>query len=111
MRQKFRARGKRLAGVASAAVLAVPLLVLAPAAAASADPGFCGVRADGPTPIDGGDVPYFAYQVHNKCSRAHAFKVYFPQLGRSTLCRSVDPYGNHTYAYAIDTDWWEVRSC
>ncbi|MER5635703.1 hypothetical protein ABT095_01960 [Kitasatospora sp. NPDC002227] len=103
--------GRRLAQGLLAAALASPLLVLAPATTASADPGFCGVRVDGPEPVSHGDAPYFAYLVRNKCSSAHRFQVYFPQLGRSTFCESVDPYGTYTYIYAYDTNSWEIRSC
>lgn len=111
MRSSSTTIGSRLGKALLAAVLASPLLVLAPATTASADPGFCGVRVDGPTPINGGDVPYFAYRVNNKCGSALSFEVYFPQLGRGTFCESIDPYGDYTYVYAADTTWWEVRSC
>ncbi|MGW2394919.1 hypothetical protein ACWCYY_00010 [Kitasatospora sp. NPDC001664] len=111
MRTSSAALGKRLGKALLAAALASPLLVLAPATTASADPGFCGVRVAGPTPINGGDVPYFAYRVHNKCGSAHNFKVYIPESGRSTFCESIDPYGDRTYVYAGSSTSWEVRSC
>ncbi|MFF4649772.1 hypothetical protein [Streptomyces sp. NPDC001380] len=108
MRQKFRARGKRLAGVASAAFLAVPLLVLAPAAAASADPGFCGVRAD---VSDGGGPTGIVHTVDDRCTYKHSFKVYLPSAGRTSKCESAPPGGDACFLFQFADEDWQVRAC
>ncbi|MER7843813.1 hypothetical protein ABTZ03_07675 [Kitasatospora sp. NPDC096077] len=109
LRQGWSRGTRRAVGAALAAFLgAVPLVVL-PAGPAAADPGFCGVRVDGPTIVPG--VALYAYRVRNKCGDAHAFKVYFPEIGRSTFCETIDPYESYSYTYMGETTWWEVRNC
>jgi hypothetical protein len=77
------------------------------------DPGFCGVRHDGPTFVGGGR---YQYTVYNKCGSSHTFAVYLPRAGRYAVdihfnwCVSVSAYWyGYYYDTAADTSWYIVN--
>ncbi|MCD0482892.1 hypothetical protein LO771_10890 [Streptacidiphilus sp. ASG 303] len=89
-------------------MLALSLTVAVPAATASADPGFCGVRAD---VSDGGGPTGIVYTVYNRCKYKHSFKVYLPSAGRTSKCESAPPGGYAYFLFQFADEDWQVRAC
>ena len=93
-----------MAGVAVVvALFAAAALGSAPA---QADPGFCGVRVQGPT-FAGGLMN--AYTIRNKCRRTHRFAI--RAYGRRTRCRSVWPRAYATFLSAYADPNWRIVNC
>ncbi|MEU7863253.1 hypothetical protein [Nonomuraea sp. NPDC049141] len=102
--------------IATTALLVCAATMALPAqsaqAAKVADPGFCGVRVQGPTPITGGGTFYYwAYTVRNKCGYGLNLLVHLPGNGRDTSCNYVLPGGYQTYTYPADDSNWTIRAC
>ncbi|MGW2394918.1 hypothetical protein ACWCYY_00005 [Kitasatospora sp. NPDC001664] len=92
----------------SIAALALSLTVAGPATTASADPGFCGVRAG----VSGGSGPAdVIYTVQNRCSSTHSFKVYLPAPGRTSQCQSAPPGGYAYFLFSYADRDWQVLAC
>lgn len=99
------------AGILSAVGL---VLLAAPAGYAGttpapADPGFCGVRVQGPTLIP--NTYDFAYTMQNKCDYAINFHIVLPGSGRASDCAAVGPFASHTFSMAADDGNWYIETC
>ncbi|GAA1663494.1 hypothetical protein [Fodinicola feengrottensis] len=109
MRSTFR-KGTSLACALLAAAAIIATLPVQPAAA---DPGFCGVRVQGPYPDPNsnptGANGIFTYLAKNKCSIGWSFKVVFVH-GSEIPCAYIGPYALHTYS-AIWADDWNLVVC
>ena len=90
--------------LAAGALVTSALVVVAPAAA-SADPGFCGVRVN-TQGYPGG----FLYTGRNKCSSSHKFRAVV--LGHKLQCETLAGSGGvYTWwSTSYDANWY-LQSC
>ncbi|WP_354637579.1 hypothetical protein [Kitasatospora camelliae] len=107
MNRKTTVRRLLTAALVSAGT-ALSLTAVAPATPAAADPGFCGARAGASA---GGNPSDVIYTVYNRCSGAHAFKVYLPHAGRWSACQSAPGYGYAYFALQYADADWQVYAC
>ncbi|MFE5585953.1 hypothetical protein [Kitasatospora sp. NPDC056531] len=108
MRVRSMAIGRTPAVGAVTAGLALTVSVAAPATTASADPGFCGVRAGVNA---GGDEASIIYTVRNKCADAHSFRVRLPSSGRESGCQNVPGYGYGYFAIQFADRDRQIIAC
>lgn len=103
---------KRVGGLL-AAVAIVGGIGVAEAGTASADPGFCGVRESGPTPVSsptpGGPNGFWIYTIHNKCAQAWNMTAVIG--GRANFCWSIPPGGSHGYSSIAYDSNWRASTC
>jgi hypothetical protein len=96
----------RRAGTALAAgALVASALVAVTPTAASADPGFCGVRVN-TQGYPGG----FLYTGRNKCSSSHKFRAVV--LGHGLQCETLAPSGGVYTWWSVSYDPnWYLQAC
>jgi len=75
------------------------------ASPAQADPGFCGVRHDGPDHHGSG----FLYVVRNKCGAA--IRVRIVVQGINLYCQTISAYSYGAWTTIRYDVYWTVRSC
>lgn len=100
---------KRIASIALASVAATAGLAMVGEGSANADPGFCGVKVQGPTRAQGS--PLWSYTIRNKCGTNQRFKINFPAVGRSSSCKTVYAGGYTSYSSIVIDDAWYIANC
>ncbi|WP_163512446.1 hypothetical protein [Fodinicola acaciae] len=92
-----------------AGLVAATALAVGPASPAAADPGFCGVRAGGPTQV-GGSMS-IAYQVRNRCGYGMNMRIRTPSDGFESSCAWIPAYGDDTFYMRIPDPNWLIIIC
>jgi hypothetical protein len=100
--------------LAGGAVVAVAVLgPIAAAAPAAADPGFCGVRVDGPSfvpsTLPAGLNGYYVYTAKNQCRRSVAMTAVI--LTRPNFCETFAPGEVRSFNSVGNDRNWTMTTC
>ncbi|MBO2450347.1 hypothetical protein J4573_24815 [Actinomadura barringtoniae] len=97
---------RRITALGAATVLSLATATALSTQPASADPGFCGVRAFGPK----GSGAKWIYAVRNKCSKTHSFRIVLSAAGKQ-VCKPISPNDWEAWSLiTLDKNWW-VEAC
>lgn len=101
----------KLAATASVSALALAGAAAASSEPASADPGTCGVRSQGPSLVHGVFPPVYAYYVRNRCSTARKFRIRLTGTQVTTPCSTVEGGTTRTFSASLEDPNWSIVNC
>jgi hypothetical protein len=94
--------------IAALALAVIGALTVLPSAA-SADPGTCAVRSQGPSVVGAG---IFGYTVRNRCKVSTIkVRVKFPLYNRTTSCKTIGATGYASWTSIYLDENWVVQTC